>query len=386
MNTNILQHLKGDRVIWGIFFFLILASLLAVYSSSGIISLKKYSSTEYYFIKHFFIILVGMVLCYFAYLTPYKRYYRLANWMLLVSVVLLVLTMFFGIEVNNAKRWLNMPIVNIAFQPSDLAKISLIIYLAKAIAQSQESIKDAKSLLKPIVYPIVLTCAIIAPFDLSTSLMLFLTCFIMLYIGRVPVKYLFAVLVAGIVLLTFLIAVGQFFPQFVRVETWVSRVNEFVSGDGGYQIEQAKIAIANGEFFGLGAGKSIQKNYLPTPYADFIYSIICEEYGLIGAGFVIFLFVWLFIRACRILNRSTKLFGGMMAIGLSLLLVMQALANMAVSVNLVPVTGLTIPIISMGGTSLVFSCLAFGAILSMSRIVEIQKNSRRKSGNNIETI
>ena len=192
----------------------------------------------------------------------------------------------------------------------------------------------------------------------------------MLFVGRLPLKYIGYFIGAGLVIFALLIVIGHLAPDAVRVGTWTSRISDFVHGEGGYQVQQAKIAIANGEYFGEGMGKSVQRNYLPTPYADFIYAIICEEYGLFGAGLLIAMFIWLFLRTCRLLTRSSKLFGAMMACGLALLLVMQALANIAVSVDMVPVTGLPLPIVSMGGTSLVFSCLAFGMILSVSRFVE----------------
>ena len=371
MNTAALRYLRGDTTIWFIFFGLIICSILAVYSSTGLLAYKLYSgNTEYLLAKHVGLLAVGLGVAYLAYRTPYQRFSALAPWMLILSMALLLLTLFFGIEINDARRWLQLPLVGVRFQPSDFAKIGIIVYLARALSSVQDRIKAGKGLMVPVVWPVVLVCALIAPSDLSTALMLFATCWVLMFIGRLPAKYLLGFVAAGLVMFALLIVIGSIAPDLVRVETWSSRMQEFLAGEGGYQVQQAKIAIANGEVFGVGMGKSMQRMWLPTPYADFIYAIICEEYGLLGAGIVILMFIWLFIRTCRLLTRSTKLFGAMMACGLSLLLVMQALANIAVSVHLVPVTGLPLPIVSMGGTSLVFSCLAFGIILSVSRHIE----------------
>ena len=371
MNLTLHRYLRGDTTIWFIFFGLIIASLLAVYSSTGLLAYKLHGgNTEYLFLKHLGILVVGLGVAYFAYRTPYQRFSALAPWMLIVSIVMLLLTMLFGIEINDARRWLELPVVGVRFQPSDFAKIGIIVYLARAISVVQDRMHEGRGIMVPVIWPVVIVCGLIAPSDLSTSLMLFLTCLVMLFVGRLPLKYLAYFVGAGVVIFALLIIIGQLAPDAVRVGTWTSRINEFVHGEGGYQVQQAKIAIANGEYFGVGMGKSMQRNYLPTPYADFIYAIICEEYGLVGAGLLIAMFIWLFLRTCRLLTRSSKLFGAMMACGLALLLVMQALANIAVSVDMVPVTGLPLPIVSMGGTSLVFSCLAFGMILSVSRFVE----------------
>jgi len=378
MNTAALRSLRGDTTIWFIFFSLILASVLAVYSSTGLLAYKLHGgNTEYLLLKHVGLLVVGIGVAYLAYRTPYQRYSNLAPWMLLASVVLLVLTLLFGIEINDARRWLQLPVLGIRFQPSDFAKIAIIVYLARALSSAQDRIKAARNVMIPVVWPVVIVCALIAPSDLSTALMLFATCWVMMFIGRLPWKYLLGFIAAGVFMFALLIILGTLAPELVRVETWTSRMQEFLSGEGGYQVQQAKIAIANGELFGQGMGHSVQRNWLPTPYADFIYAIVCEEYGLLGAGAVIILFLWLFVRTCRLLTRSSKLFGALMACGLSLLLVMQALANIAVAVNLFPVTGLPLPLVSLGGTSLVFSCLAFGIILSVSRFVEQKGRLRR---------
>jgi len=222
----------------------------------------------------------------------------------------------------------------------------------------------------PLIWPVIIVCGLIAPSDLSTALMLFSTCVVMLFIGRLPMKYIGYFIIAGFVLFAFLIVVGTVSPDLVRLDTWVSRITDFMDGSDKDLVIFSKIAIANGGLFGEGAGMSLQRNFIPTSHADFIYPVIVEEYGLVGSCVIIGLYLWLFIRSCRLLTKSTKLFGAIMAIGLSLLIVMQALANIAVAVNIFPVTGLTLPIVSRGGTSLVFSCIAFGIILSVSKVIE----------------
>jgi cell division protein FtsW len=202
-------------------------------------------------------------------------------------------------------------------------------------------------------------------------MILFVTCLTMMFIGRVDMKYISILIVLGIILLAGLIGLGYMFPEFIRVETWTNRINEFVNDPvGGYQIEQAKIAIAEGGWFGVGPGQSTQDNFLPSPYADFIYAIICEEYGLLGGATIIMLYLFLVFRCMRLVTRSPKTFGAMLSIGLCLSLVLQAFMHIAISVHLVPVTGLTLPMVSMGGTSIIFTCISFGIILSVSKYIE----------------
>ena len=362
---------RGDIVIWSVFFALVIASVLAVYSSTNLLAYKLHGgNTEWLLMRHTVFLLIGGVTLYAAYATPHARFGRLAPFALVLAVGLLLLTAAFGIEINDARRWLEVPLIGVRFQPSDVAKIALVLYLARALAGMQDRMHEGRRVFWRVVFPVLLVCGLIAPNDLSTAVMLGGTCFGLMFIARLPLKWI-GVFVGGVVLLGMLLFVlWSVAPDAVRFGTWFTRVGDFLAGEGGYQVDQAKIAIANGEVFGLGAGRSTQRNFLPTPYADFIYAIICEEYGLLGAGVILGAFLLLFIRACRLLTRSNKLFGALLACGLSLLLVGQALANIAVSVNLVPVTGLPLPIVSLGGTSLVFSCLAIGMILSVSRHTE----------------
>lgn len=372
LKANLYNELKGDLAIWLIIALLAAFSLMAIYSSTETLAYKERGgNTEYYLIKHFLILAVGLCFTYVCHLMYYMRYSIVAPLLLYVSVALLICTLLFGPEVNDARRWLAIPGIGITFQSSDLAKIALIIYVARSIAFKQDYIKDFGSAFVPIIVPVLIVCGLIAPADLSSAVILFVTCLTMMFIGRVDMKYISILIVLGIILLAGLIGLGYMFPEFIRVETWTNRINEFVNDPvGGYQIEQAKIAIAEGGWFGVGPGQSTQDNFLPSPYADFIYAIICEEYGLLGGATIIMLYLLLVFRCMRLVTRSPKTFGAMLSIGLCLSLVLQAFMHIAISVHLVPVTGLTLPMVSMGGTSIIFTCISFGIILSVSKYIE----------------
>ena len=372
IGNRIYAELRGDRVIWMIVAVLAMFSILAVYSSTGSIAFKERGgNTEFYLLKHAVFIGGGLLLTYLCYTLHYTQYNKIAPYLLLISIPLLVYTIAFGVEVNEARRWISLPVIDLTFQTSDFAKLALIIYVARAISAKQEYIKDFSSAFLPIIVPILIICSLIAPADLSTAMLLFATCLLMMFIGRVDIKFIFLLLLLGIVVFACLIIIGQLFPETVRVETWITRMQDFIqNADGEYQIQRAKIAIAEGGILGVGPGNSLLRNYLPNPFSDFIYAIICEEYGLIGGFTVIGLYVMLFFRCVGVVTRSPKAFGSLLVIGLGLYIVVQALANIAVSVHLVPVTGLTLPMVSMGGTSIVFSSIAFGMILSVSRYIE----------------
>lgn len=365
-------ELKGDKAIWAIIVIMAVFSLLAVYSATGTLAYKyRGGDTEVFLVKHGLILVGGVVLTYLCHNMSYMTFSRAAPILLVLSVPLLMYTMAFGVETNEARRWIEIPVVGVTFQTSDFAKLALIIYVARAISSKQDYIKDLGSAFLPIIVPILIICGLIAPADLSTAVLLFVICVLMMFVGRVSLKYILLLLLLGIMVFSVLIALGDIFPEFIRSATWKSRIRQFVLEEGGgYQVQQAKIAIANGEWFGVGPGNSIQRNYLPSPYADFIYAIICEEYGILGAALLILLYVIFFFRITRLVTKSPKAFGAMVALGLSLLLIIQAFVNIAVSVHLVPVTGLTLPMISMGGTSVLFTCIAFGIILSVSKYVE----------------
>lgn len=366
------QRLKGDRAIWLIVALLGIFSILAVYSAAGSMAYQSSGrSVEAYLLKHALILGLGLSLTYAAYKVHYMQYSRLAPLMILIAVPLLLYTLFFGMELNDARRWIELPGIGLTFQTSDFAKMALIVFVARSISKKQDFIKDFNSAFLPIIVPIVIVCGLIAPADLSTAGLLFATCLLMMFIGRVDLRYIGLLLLMGLLMFGLLLGIGALFPDLVRVDTWVARINEFFgSAEGGYQIQQAKIAIADGGWLGVGPGNSVQRNFLPLPYADFIYAIICEEYGLAGGLTIIGLYLALFLRCTGIVTKCPKAFGAMLAIGLCLNLVIQAFANIAVSLDMVPVTGLTLPLVSMGGTSILFTCIALGMILSVSRYIE----------------
>lgn len=373
--NQIYAKLRGDRVIWMIFALLAMFSILAVYSSTTTLAYRSNSgNTEAEMIKHIVFILMGVFIAYVCYLTPYVQYSRISPYLMLIAIPLLVYTIGFGEEINEATRWIKIPFTGMTFQTSDFGKLALIIYVARAISSKQEYIEDFNDAFMPIIIPILIICGLIAPSDLSTAGVLFFTCLLMMFMGRVSLKYIALLLFLGIVLFTFLVTFGTIFPDLgiVRVDTWAERLEQFMDPSSDvFQVTQSKIAIANGEWFGLGPGHSIQRNYLPSAFSDYIYSIIIEEYGLIFGGLVILLlYVLLFFRCVSIVTKSPKAFGAMLALGLGLMLSLQALINIAVNVNLLPVTGLTLPLISKGGTSIIFSSISFGMILSVSRYIE----------------
>jgi cell division protein FtsW len=289
----------------------------------------------------------------------------------------LLYTLFFGTAINSGSRWIRLPVVNLTFQTSDLAKLALFMFLARLLSIKQGSIKDLRKGFLPVLLPVGLTCALIAPANLSTALMLGATCCILFFIGRVQVKHIGMLALAGIVGVVLLFFVSKA-TGFGRAATWEKRITDFRGGkekDGGkkeevFQVQQAKIAIANGGVFGRGPGHSLQRDYLPEAYSDFIYSSIIEEYGLVGGAVLVLLYLIFLWRSIILFRRCPYAFGAFLAVGLSITLVFQAMLNMAVNVHLVPVTGLTLPMVSMGGSSIWFTSIAIGIVLSVSRYVD----------------
>ena len=371
--SNLKTELKGDRVIWVLISLMTLVSLLGVYSSTGGLSHKEQGgNTEYYLVKQGFIVLFGFFIMYVLHRLHYLRFHRIAPFLFIVAIPLLIFTLLFGVDINSARRWIEIPVFGFTFQSSDFARLALILYLARTISSKQSNIKDFKSAFLPLILPVIIICFLIAPADLSTALLLFSSCIAMMFVGRVAVKYiLMLVLLAIIIAFSILILLGHFFPDLVRLATWIERIKEFTTdSDGGFQVQQSKVAIANGGFFGMGPGQSIQRNFLPSSHADFIYSILVEEYGLLGGLFVISLYLGFFFRITRLVTKSTKAFGAMVVTGLGFSFVFQAFINIAVATHLVPVTGVTLPMISLGGTSIIMNCISLGIILSVSKFVE----------------
>ncbi len=385
--ARIFAELRGDRAIWGILVLLSAASILVVYSSTTSLAYDYYEgNTEIPLMKHSFTILLGLALTYICHLMDYMTFKKMAPFLLVLSIPLLVYTLAFAPEYNDARRWIELPLIGLTFQTSDLAKLALIIYVAREISSKKDYIKDFKSAFLPIIIPILIIIGLIAPADLSTAIVLFVTTLCLMFIGRVSLPYIFLLLMLGFMVFSMLIILHEVFEvDFIRLDTWRSRMKEFItSPTGGYQVEQSKIAIANGGLFGLGPGNSIQRNYLPYSYSDFIYAIICEEYGLFGGLALIGLYVLLFLRIARLVTKSSKSFGAMVVLGLGLSLVIQAFANIAVSVHLVPVTGLTLPMISKGGNSILFTSIAFGIILSVSKYIELTSGAEEEILNELD--
>ncbi len=374
ISNRISAELKGDRVIWAIVALLMMLSILVVYSSTSTLAFREHGgNTEFYLLKQIIILGLGAVVMYAAHLIHYRRYSHWSPYLLAASVPLLMLTLAVGNEVNGASRWLEVPVIGLTFQTSDFAKVALIAYVARSITSKQDYIQDFQSAFLPIIVPIVVVCILIAPSNLSTAMVIFATCMLMMFIGRVAAKYIFLLMFCGLVAFAGLIVLGNAFPTKVRSATWTERARSFIEdGDGTEQTKLAKMAIARGNLFGNGPGNSMQKNFLPSAFADYIYAIIMEEYGLVGGFVVMALYMLLFMRVVRLVTKSPKTFPAMLAIGLILILVIEALANMAVSVHLVPVTGQPLPLLSMGGTSLLFTCVAFGMILSVSKFIETE--------------
>ena len=369
----ILQTTKGDKYIWITVIFLTLISMLAVYSSTGSLAFKyQGGNMEYYLIKHIGIFSFGLVLMYGAHLINYKYYSRIAQLLLLVSIPLLMFTLLFGVEINDARRWLTIPIINMSFQTSDLAKLSLIMYMARVLSKKHDTIKDFWKGFLPVMAAPLIICALIVPSNLSTAAILFATCVLLMFIGRINMKYILIMTGCGVAVLALIILIAMNTSLFhARYLTWESRIENYShDAKGSYQVQQAKIAIAQGGFLGRGPGHSTQRNFLPSPYSDFIFAIVIEEYGMLGAVLLIMLYLFFLMRCIKIFVSSPGAFGAFLAVGLSFSLVVQALINMAVVVNLLPVTGVTLPLVSMGGTSIWFTSVAIGIILSVSRNVE----------------
>lgn len=371
MNMNWLEtYFKGDRVIWLTVMLLSIFSILAVYSSTGSLAYKyQAGNTEYYLIKHGFILLFGFGLMYGAHLLKYTVYARFSKIAIIIAIPLLALTLFTGTNLNEASRWLTLPIVNLSFQTSDLAKLALILFVARMLSKKQDNIKDFKTTFVPIMGPVIITCALILPANFSTAAVLFATCVILMVIGRIRIKYIMMLMGIGVIAFAMFIGISKLVGYEGRIATWEKRIETFMNDDGesSYQSQQAKIAIASGELFGKGPGNSSQRNFLPHPYSDFIYAIIIEEYGLFGGAIIVALYLVLFFRAIQIAQNSPRAFATFLAVGCAFSLTFQAMINMAVAVNLFPVTGQPLPMLSMGGTSIWFTSIAIGIILSVSR-------------------
>ena len=374
------ENLQGDRVIWAVVFALSLISILVVYSSIGTLAFKRTESPESFLIKHTFTVLIGLAAMWFAHRVDYRYYSKLSKFALWISIPLLIYTFTNGVTINDAARWIHVPIIG-SFQPSDFASLALIVNLASMLSKRQQNIDDIKESLIPILFWCGIICGLIALTNLSTAVLLFLTCMLIMFIGRVPTKYLAMLVFVGILFGALAVKFG------VRGETARNRITNFMNGNElPFQAKHARIAVATGGITGKGPGNSDQRNILPHPYSDFVYAIVIEEYGMIGGVIVLILYLVLLHRGMKAAYNSDKAFGGLLSAGLSFDLVCQALVNMGVVVGLGPITGQPLPLVSMGGTSMVFTGLAVGIILSVSRgdrAQEWSQNSNEKENRNM---
>ncbi len=369
---KLLNNAKGDRWIWLIVILLSVISLLAVYSAIGTLAYKKGVGAESILMKHFAMIIGGIGLMYISHKLDYRYYRGISKLLMIVTLPLLLYTLVFGSHVNDASRWIAIPGTGLSFQTSDLAKLALITYLARTLSLKQENIKNVKQSFVPIMGAVCVVFILIALANLSTALMLFGVSILLLIIGRISIKQIAVTCLAGGILLACVVFLGP------RHKTYLSRVHAFMhpeaaNPDKSFQSDHAKIAIATGGLFGKGIGRSDEINYLPEAYSDEIYAIIVEEYGLVGGVVLIGIYLFLLYRCIKIVTRAPKAFGALLAAGLSFSLTIQAFANMAVAVGLGPVTGIPLPLVSMGGTSILFTSVAFGIILSVSRDIEEPK-------------
>lgn len=365
---------KGDKAIWGLVVLFMVYSLLAVYSSSVSIAFKSYSGNTTYFLRsQLFMLLLSLVIIVIVHYLPYRIYFAMAGLILIVAAGLLVLTFIFGSRVNEATRWLVIPGTGFRLQTSDIAKVALVIYLARTLSKYQNELNNFMLVTKYFMFPIAVICALIMPENLSTAMMIFGISMIILFIGRVPLKYLLAYLgmaVAGVVLFAMVLSVVT---KDNRVQVWKNRIENFFSGktddDGDYQSNQAKIAISTGGLFGKAPGRSTQRNMLPQSNSDFIFAIIIEEYGLfLGAIPLILAYMILLFRGVTIAKKCETAFPVFLVLGLTVMIVVQAVLNMLVAVGLFPVTGQTLPMVSWGRTSVLVMSFSIGAILSVSRV------------------
>ena len=371
MGEKINKYLKGDPIIWGVIIVLSIFSLLAVYSATSTLAMHKMGGNSlYYLVRHGAILAFGIMIIFITHLVPYKYYSRLSQLLIGIAVFLLILTLFLGTNFNQASRWLTLPGLGFTIQTSDFAKLALIMYIARILSMKQGVIKSFKEAFLPVILPVVIICVLILPANLSTAALVFGISLLLMFIGRISIKHLFASGGVAILLLALFITIGTLVKKEGRINTWKSRIeNYFEEGsEENYQSQQAKIAIATGGLFGKNPGKSVQRNFLPNPYSDFIYAIIVEEYGLIIGGIPILLaYLFLLFRAGVIVRKCDRTFPAFLAIGLTLMIVVQAMVNMSVAVGIFPVTGQTLPLVSMGGSSMLFTSIALGIILSISR-------------------
>ena len=391
---TLFNNIKGDRLIWAIVALLAILSFLPVYSAASNLAYKgSGGSTFGFFVKHFMHLFLGFAIMYGVHKIPYRYFKGLSLVMIPVVLVLLGVTMLQGttIEGANASRWIQIPGVGMSFQTSTLASVVLMVYVARYMSKVQDKTITFSESILPLWMPVFLVLVLILPANFSTAAIMFLMVIMLVFLGGYPMKYLIVIIGSGVLVLALFVLIAKAFPDAMpnRIDTWMSRIESFSNDEvteADYQIEKAKIAIASGGIQGMGPGKSIQKNFLPQSSSDFIFAIIIEEYGLIGGFGLMILYMWLLFRIVIVAQKSDTVFGKLLVLGVGLPIVFQALINMAVAVELFPVTGQTLPLISSGGTSIWMTCLALGIILSVSARREEIKEQEEMEDNPLEIL
>ncbi|MBQ0907114.1 FtsW/RodA/SpoVE family cell cycle protein [Flavobacterium sp. F-328] len=388
---NLVNKLKGDKVIWSFVALLALFSFMPVFSASSNLAYLGHGTgnTLGYLLKHLVHICCGFAIIFYVHKIPYQYFRSLSRLLLPLVWVILLITMVKGTVIGgaNASRWLQIPFIGLSFQPSAFAALILFIYVARYLSKTRETPIDFVQSCKELWLPVFITLMFILPSNFSTTALIFSMVIMLVFIGKYPLKYIGFIVGSGIVALVFFVLVAKAFPNAFpnRVDTWISRIESFTSDkpdEDDYQIEKAKIAIASGKIYGLGPGKSVQKNFLPQSSSDFIFAIIVEEYGLVGGIGVLIIYMFLLIRFVVASHKAPTMFGKLVVIGLGFPMIFQAMINMAVAVELLPVTGQTLPLISSGGTSIWMTCIALGIILSVTKkeeeIAEEQKEAAKR--------
>jgi len=389
----ILKNIGGDKTLWAIIALLALFSFLPVYSASSNLANLYGRSTFTLLLKHGVHLVLGFGIIYGVHKIQYHRFKGLSMIILPVVIVLLAITLMQGTTIGgaNASRWIRVPVVGFSFQTSTLAAVVLMVYVARYLSKVKDKVITFKESAIELWTPVVLVLLLIFPANFSTAALIFSMVLVLVFLGGYPLKYIGVIIGSGLIFVLFFFMTAKAFPDAFpnRVDTWTSRIENFSNGEDteeDYQIERAKTAIASGRLFGLGPGKSVQKNFLPQSSSDFIYAIIVEEWGLVVGVVILLFYLLLLFRLIVILNKSNTFFGKLLVVGVGLPIIFQALINMAVAVELFPVTGQTLPLISSGGTSIWMRCLAFGIILSVSASQKKEKENIRKSNNPLDVL
>jgi len=390
---DIIGKIRGDKTIWAIVFLLALVSFLPVYSAStNLVYVIGNGTTIGHLIKHAIHVLLGFGIIYWIHKMPYHYFKALSIFGIPLVALLLVYTLFKGTEIGgaNASRWIQIPFVGVSFQTSTLAFIVIMVYVARYLAKVSDKVYSFKESFLELWVPVGGVLVLILPANFSTTALIFAMICMLIFIGQYPLKYLGYVLAMGVSAMLLFILLAKAFPDnkfFSRVNTWENRIERFTKdtpNEDDYQIEKAKIAIASGGVIGLGAGKSVQKNFLPQSSSDFIFAIIVEEWGLVGGLGILFLYLLLFFRFVIAAHKANSLFGKLLVVGLGFPMIFQAMINMAVAVELLPVTGQTLPLISSGGSSIWMTCIALGIIINVTKkeeeiAEEIKDKARREA-------